>query len=128
MTAPGRNSSAASLWLLMLALDADGKRKNVEFDEIQGCLEELQPCVSDNAGSDPAVLTAYLDEYYKVFESDGVEAVLGQALQQIDDPDLRQQLFVMLMRVAISDKQLHKQENTLLRRIGLAWGLSFKDA
>ena len=125
MTGPGRNSTAACLWLLMLTLDADGERKDVEFDEIKGILDELKPALADEVGGDPVVLMAHLDEYYKAFEAGGTEAVLDQALRQIDDPELRQRMYVMLMRVAISDKQLHKREDTLLRRIGLAWGMNF---
>ena len=68
---------------------------------------------------------AALNRYYEELENVGQDAVLETVLHQIDDPDLRQQVYVMLMRVAISDRQLHSRENSLLRQIGGAWGLRF---
>lgn len=127
MVNPGKNSTAACLWLLMLTLDADGKRKDVEFSEIQTCLNELTPTLADDPGRQPEALMASLNRYYQELENVGADAVLESVLHQIDDPELRQQVFVMLMRVAISDRQLHRQENSLLRRIGTAWGLRFDD-
>jgi len=127
MTAPGKNSTAACLWLLMLTLDADGRRRDVEFSEIEKCLEDLSPTLSDDPGREPEALMASLNLYYDEVSGSDTENVLQSALQQIDDPALRQEVFVMLMRVAISDKQLHRNENRLLRRIGLAWGLKFEE-
>lgn len=126
MPKPERNSAAACLWLLMLTLDADGKRKDVEFSEIQVCLKDLFPQLDDEAGCAPEALMASLNRYYSEVENAGEESVINIALDQIDDLELRQKMFVMLMRVAISDKQLHRREDTLLRRIGLAWGLKFQ--
>lgn len=125
MAVPGKNSTAACLWLLMLILDADGKRKDVEFSEIQTCLDDLTPALSDDPGRQPEALMAALNQYYNEIENSTVEDILETVLDQIDDGVLRQQVFVMLMRVAISDKQLHKEEEVLLRRIGEAWGLKF---
>ena len=126
MANPGKNSTAACLWLLMLTLDADGKRKDVEFSEIQNCLNDLSPTLSDDPGRQPEALMAALNRYYEELERTGPDEVLKTVLHQIDDGELRQQVFVMLMRVAISDRQLHKQENSLLRQIGSAWGLRFE--
>jgi uncharacterized tellurite resistance protein B-like protein len=125
MPKPERNSAAACLWLLMLAMDADRKRKDVEFSEIQTCLNDLMPQLDDDAGRAPEALMASLNRYYEEVDASGEDGVLDIVLHQIDDLELRQKLFVMLMRVAISDKQLHRREDTLLRRIGLAWGLRF---
>lgn len=125
MVNPGKNSTAACLWLLMLTLDADGKRKDVEFSEIQNCLNDLTPTLTDDPGRQPEALMASLNRYYDELENVGADAVLETVLHQIDDGELRQQVFVMLLRVAISDRQLHSQENSLLRRIGAAWGLRF---
>lgn len=113
------------MWLLMLTLDADGKRKDVEFSEIQTCLNDLFPQLDDKEGCAPEALMASLNRYYSEIENAGEESVINIVLNQIDDLELRQKLFVMLMRVAIADKQLHRREDTLLRRVGLAWGLKF---
>lgn len=125
MTLPGKNSTAACLWLLMLTLDADGKRKDVEFSEIQTCLDDLMPALADDPGRQPEALMAALSQYYAEIEANELEDILDAVLQQIDDGELRQQMFVMLMRVAISDSQLHEEEDMLLRRIGAAWGMKF---
>lgn len=121
---PDKNSTAACLWLLMLVLDADGKRKDVEFSEIQSCLAELDDSLAD--GGHPEVLMALLNRYYSEFETIGHDAMLDLVLHQIDDPALQQRVFVMLMRVAIADRQFHREENELMRCIGAAWGLSFE--
>jgi uncharacterized tellurite resistance protein B-like protein len=125
MKTPGKNSTAACLWLLMLVLDADGKRKDIEFSEIQGCLNDLAPALADDPKGQPEALMASLNQYYVEIEVGGVETILETVLHQIDDIDLRQKVYVTLMRVAIADRELHKREDTLLRRIGLAWGLKF---
>ncbi|MEQ8443457.1 MAG: TerB family tellurite resistance protein [Alphaproteobacteria bacterium] len=125
MATPGKNSTAACLWLLMLTLDADGRRRDVEFSEIEKCLADLTPTLSDDPGRQPEALMASLNLYYDEIKEHDSDHVLGVVLQQIDDPALRQEVFVMLVRVAISDKQLHRDENTLLRQIGEAWGLQF---
>lgn len=124
---PKKNSTAACLWLMMLALDADGRRKDAEFDEIQECLNDLVPALQDDPGRQPEALMAALNSYYEVVEKTGADAVLETVIHQIDDLELRQRVYVMLMRVAISDRQLHRNENALLRRIGEAWGLEFRD-
>jgi uncharacterized tellurite resistance protein B-like protein len=124
---PNKNSTAACLWLMMLALDADGRRKDVEFDEIQQCLNDLVPALRDDPGRQPEALMAALNRYYQEIETSGPDGVLDTVLHQIDDAELRQKIFVMLLRIAISDRQLHRDENTLLRRIGEAWGLEFTD-
>ena len=125
MTTPGKNSTAACLWLLMLVLDADGKRRGIEFSEIQGCLNDLAPALADDPKGQPEALMASLNQYYVEIDSGGIEGILDTVLHQIDDIDLRQKVYVTLMRVAISDRELHRREDTLLRRIGLAWGLKF---
>ena len=125
MTTPGKNSTAACLWLLMLVLDADGKRRDIEFSEIQGCLNDLAPALADDPKGQPEALMASLNQYYVEIDSGGIEGILDTVLHQIDDIDLRQKVYVTLMRVAISDRELHRREDTLLRRIGLAWGLKF---
>lgn len=125
MSIPGKNSTAACLWLLMVILDADGKRHDSEFTEIQKCLEDLSPSLADDPWRQPEALMALLHVYYDEVDNAGEEFVIKSAMEQIDDPQLRQQIFVMLMRVAISDKQLHRREDKLLRRIGETWGLEF---
>ena len=127
MAIPEKNSTAACLWLLMLTLDADGKRKDVEFSEIQECLNELGPSLKDDPGRQPEALMAALNNYYSEIEKIGGTSLLDVVLHQIDDMDLRQEVYVMLMRVAIADRQLHKHENMLLRDIGKAWGLKFEN-
>lgn len=124
---PDKNSTAACLWLMMLALDADGRRKDVEFDEVQQCLNDLVPALQDDPGRQPEALMASLNAYYEAIEASGTDRVLDTVLHQIDDGELRQKIYVMLLRIAISDRQLHRNENTLLRRIGEAWGLEFKE-
>jgi uncharacterized tellurite resistance protein B-like protein len=119
MTTPGKNSTAACLWLLMLVLDADGKRRDIEFSEIQAT------ALADDPKGQPEALMASLNQYYVEIDSGGIEGILDTVLHQIDDIDLRQKVYVTLMRVAISDRELHRREDTLLRRIGLAWGLQF---
>lgn len=125
---PDKNSTAACLWMLMLTLDADGKRKDVEFDEIQGCLSDLTTALGEDPGRHPEALMAALNSYYAEIEKRDFDDLLEAMLHQIDDSDLRQQMYVMLVRVAISDRQFHSEEDTLLRRIGEAWGLDFKNS
>ncbi len=109
----------------MLVLDADGKRKNIEFAEIQECLSDLSPLLTDDPKGQPEVLMAALNQYYEEIEQQGTDDVMNSVLEQIDDLELRQKVYVMLMRVAISDRQLHREEDRLLRKIGHAWGFKF---
>lgn len=124
------NSSAAAFWLMMLTLDVDGVRKDVEFDTVAECLKELSGVLVDPTDTSPEALTPILNVYYD--DTAGMESeeelnrYMDEALSKITDQKLRESLFRLLVKIAMSDNELHLKENAFLRRACRIWQLPFE--
>lgn len=127
------NSSAAAFLLMMLTLDMDGVRKKVEFDMVSDCVRELADDLVDGDAEMSAeallpILNIYYDDIDGMTSDDALHAYMDDAIGNITDDKLRGSLFELMVRIAMSDNELHDKENAFLRRTSLAWKLPFNGA
>lgn len=126
MGLPAQDSAEAVVWLLMLALDADGVRRGAEIAEFDECLLELGLYDPEERRQFLSrALFSYQQSYDRHLARQALDALMEDVVHLIERPELKFTVYDMLVRVAIADRELHQSENAMLKKISLIWGPEF---
>ncbi len=126
--ADDRNSLEAVVRILLLTVHADGRKRQVEMDQLYRTMSALHIFSSGDMEQPEEAIARIVDvqssEIEELAEVPVSSTTVDQTIDNIDDPDLIPQVIEAMYAIAYSDKEYHFHENQLLSRAAEIWKIN----